>query len=134
MKTNADEQKALKTASLRELRELGKDMNCDEIRQLFAAALDLRDLEAREACLLAVVQRCYREERSCDTPAEKFVCSHLLQFLFRAPYLDDIQRDWEEFQLDWNDAVNTAKRFYADYRDVVTGDKEPAAKAKAAAG
>ena len=106
-------------------------MNYGEKEQLFADALDLTNLETTEACLLTIVQRCYRAERGLDTPSEKFVCSHLGLFLLRAPDFDDVQREVEELRLDWDDAVDTAKRFYTDYRELVISEKEPAAQEKA---
>ena len=112
----------LRATTLHELRQQRKD-NEDlyATERRFAAALDATDLDSEEAAILAVVQRVYREERSSDTPIEKFIIEGLLRGLMYRPLtLDDVLQDLDELRIDWRDALQTARTFYVQHRDLVT--------------
>jgi hypothetical protein len=125
----------LKTATLDELRQQCKPYDpehfteyLDDRERVFAAALDLTDLDPEEAAFLTVAQRVYREDHGCDTPIEQFI-RRLIDGLRLDPItLDYVLEEVKELKDDWYDALHMARRFYVQHRDLVT--QQPKSKAK----
>lgn len=110
----------LKKASLQELREITKDKSGKDLERTFAAALDLKPLTTYEAALLTVVQRVNREGRGSGTPVEEFLDKLLRTMMHIAPTAEEIQEDVDELKGHWECALKDVRRFYRDYRDLVT--------------
>lgn len=109
----------LKKATLQELREHTKDMKYDDRERTFAAALDTSELDTEEAAIIAVAQRIHREEFDCDTAMEMFIDGLLSRLMHRPLTLKDVQLCFEELEGNWTGALNTARKYYREYPELV---------------